>query len=154
MKEILQIVKSLSASELEKVINKLTSVHEKKLASEAEKSRLESEAAKAVTEARQKIQEIAKASGVTLEQLGFIQTAQPETPVANKPKRRNKRNLDNQVFEINGSKLNLVFTRKAKQLLESGKAKRYADLTEQQKLVASTVMEEYLANRANPISAD
>lgn len=150
MKEILQIVKSLSASELEKVIKKLTSVHEKKLESEAEKSRLDAEAAKAVSDARQKIQEIAKASGVTLEQLGFIQTVQPETPVANKPKRRNKRNLDNQVFEITGSKLNLVFTRKAKQLLDAGKAKRYADLTAKQKTVAATVMEEYLAMRQSP----
>jgi hypothetical protein len=48
------------------------------------------------------------------------------------------------VFEISDSKLNLVFTRKAKQLLEAGTAKRYADLTAKQKSVAVNVMEEYL----------
>lgn len=149
MKEILQIVKRLSASELEKVIKKLTSIHEKKLASEAEKSRSEAEAARAVNETRQKILEIAKAGGITLEQLGFIQTEQTQAPVANTPKRRNKRNLESQVFEISGTTLNLVFTKKAKQLLEAGKAKRYTDLTEEQKAVAETVMENYLAKREN-----
>lgn len=147
MKEVLQIVKSLSAAELEKVIKKLTTIHERKLAFEAEKSRLEAEAAKAVTETRQQILEIARAGGVTLEQLGFVQTEPALIPVATTPKRRNKRNLESQVFEIAGSKLNLVFTIKAKQLLEAGKAKRYADLTEKQKVVAASVMEEYLAKR-------
>ena len=147
MKEILQIVKNLSASELGKLIKKLTSVHEAKIASEAEKSRLEAEAAKAIIETRQKIQEIAKECGVTLEQLGFVQTDQAPISAANATKRRNKRNLETQIFEISGSNLNLVFTRKAKQLLDAGKAKRYADLTEIQKEAAALVMDEYNAKR-------
>lgn len=147
MKEILQIVKNLSASELGKLIKKLTSVHEAKIVSEAEKSRLEAEAAKAIIETRQKIQEIAKECGVTLEQLGFVQTDQAPISAANATKRRNKRNLETQIFEISGSNLNLVFTRKAKQLLDAGKAKRYADLTEIQKEAAALVMDEYNAKR-------
>lgn len=147
MKEILQLVKGLSASELEKVIKKLSSVHEKKLTSETEKSRLEAEAARALTEARNKILEIVKAGGVTLEQLGIIQAEQSNTPVASKPKRRIKRNLDKQVFEIKNGKPVLVFTREAKRLLEEGKAKRYPDLTGKTKAIAAEVFEAYQAQR-------
>jgi hypothetical protein len=72
----------------------LRSVHEKKLTAEAEKSRLETEAARALFEAREKIQEIANSIGIMFEQLGFLHTVLPGTTGANKPKRRNKAKLD------------------------------------------------------------
>ncbi len=145
MKEVLQLVKKLTASELEKLIKKLSEVHDKKLELESEKSRLEAEAAQALEEARRKILEITLASGVTLEQLGYVQMdTQPAAPA---PKRRNKRNLENQVFVINDGKPVLVFTREAKRLLEEGKAKRYPELTGKTKTIAGEIFEAYLAQR-------
>lgn len=145
MKEVLQLVKKLTASELEKLIKKLSAVHEKKVEVESEKSRLEAEAAQALEEARRKILEITQASGVTLEQLGYVQMdTQPAAPA---PKRRNKRNLENQVFVINDGKPVLVFTREAKRLLAEGKAKRYPELTGKAKINAAEVFEAYLAQR-------
>ena len=81
MKEVLQIVKKLSAFELEKLIKKLSAMHEQKLEAESEKSRLEAEAAKALEDARRKILEITQASGITLEQLGYVKMdTQPAAP--------------------------------------------------------------------------
>ncbi len=145
MKEVLQLVKKLTASELEKLIKKLSEVHDKKLELESEKSRLEAEAAQALEEARRKILEITLASGVTLEQLGYVQM--DTQPAALAPKRRNKRNLENQVFVINDGKPVLVFTREAKRLLEEGKAKRYPELTGKTKTIAGEIFEAYLAQR-------
>lgn len=143
MQEILKSAKELDDQQLESLTEKLNSILIKrklKAKREAEEHRQKMEAKNKVIK---EINEIAVKNGLSLEKIGMFFSAHEINEGAEKKRRTPTINPVNQTFTLVNGKPQLVFTRKAVELLRKGEAFKFDQLTAEQQEMAKAVAAEY-----------
>ena len=99
---------------------------------------------KVQNELMEKINSLAAEKGVSLEQLGYVHQSSLQKP-AKQRRGRPVISAENQTFVLKEGEPQLVFTRKAKELLDQGKAYRFNQLSPDQQAMARAATAAYNA---------
>lgn len=144
MKEIIKQTKSLSEQQLSTLIKKLSSALERR---QLKAKRLEEEQRQQLhvqNELMEKIGALAAEKGIPLQQLGFVHP--PSLPKPLKQSRsRPIYHAEKQTFTLENGEPQLVFTRKAKELIDQGKAFQFNQLSADQQEIARVATAAYNA---------
>lgn len=142
IKEIYKLSKSLNDSDLQKLINKLTTHQTDRAAKLAESQKAEQERAEKAKQAIEQIEQKVKASGLSLAKLGLSSPLGTNDTPVNAAQRKSKRySPENQKYAIIDDNLvEILFGRKAGILKREGKAISFDELNPKQQKNAVTIV--------------
>ncbi|MAA93751.1 MAG: hypothetical protein CML22_07200 [Rheinheimera sp.] len=144
MQDIIKQSKSLSDEQLSTLIKKLSSQLEKRQLKAKRREEEQKQQLKVQNELMEKINSLAAEKGVSLEQLGYVHQSSLQKP-AKQRRGRPVISAENQTFVLKEGEPQLVFTRKAKELLDQGKAYRFNQLSPDQQAMARAATAAYNA---------
>lgn len=139
MKDVYQLAKALNDDDLSKLVSKLKSLLDKRSQAAIEKEKKDAELKQAAKLAAQQITDILAKNGMTLAQLGLIETSVTDAPA---PARKTTViKAENQTYIIVDGKPQLVFSVTAGRHRKDGTALSFSQLSADQQLIAKAAVD-------------